>query len=137
MTKTIGCVISVCLFATMGGDARTASAQDSTPQPGQPTQNRVWVQNRSTEAVPVSIQQLSVDAPPLRVEVIGIPTVAIGAMTGPARSGRQVWEYQSVTIPTGQNPSALLNAAGAEGWETTGVVVPVRGGTLVVVKRPQ
>ena len=115
-----------------------APAQDQTPQPGQPTQARVWIQNHgNTEAVPVSIQNVAADVAPLRVDV-GIPTVAIGAgSVVQARVLRQPWEYEDVSIPSGQDPAALLGAAGADGWEVTSVVIPVQAGTLVVMKRPR
>jgi hypothetical protein len=49
----------------------------------------------------------------------------------PQRAARQPWEYQEVTIPSGQNAAAILNAAGADGWEAVGVTVAQQGGTLV------
>ena len=138
MTKTLACVLFACLLLAAGVALRVTAAQDRTPQPGQPTQGKVWIQNRGdAEAVPVSIQNMAKETPPLRVQVIGTPTVTIGAPSGQARAARQLWEYQDVTIPSGQDSAALLNAAGADGWEATGLAVPVQGGTLVVMKRPR
>jgi hypothetical protein len=116
-----------------------APAQDQTPQPGQPTQARVWIQNQgNTEAVPVSIRNVAADVAPLRVEVTGVPTVTIGSgSVVQARVTRQPWEYENVSIPPGQDAAVLLSAAGADGWEATGVVIPVQAGTLVVMKRPR
>jgi hypothetical protein len=138
MTKTLACVLSTCVVLAAGAVIRGRAAQDGTAQPGQPTQARVWVQNRGdAEAVPVTIQAMAVEVPPLRVQVVGPPMVAIGAPNGQARAVRQPWEYQNVTIPSGQDPAATLNAAGADGWEATGVAIPVQGGILVVTKRPR
>lgn len=137
MTKTLTCMLLACLL--LAGDAAIrATAQDQTLQPGQPTQGKVWIQNRGdTEAVPVSIQTMASEVPPLRVQVIGTPTVTIGGPGGQTAAIRQLWEYQDVTIPSGQDPAVLLNAAGADGWEATGVTVAAQGGTIVVMKRPQ
>jgi hypothetical protein len=137
MTKALACVLVACLVLAAELATRATSAQDGTAQPGQPTQGRVWVENRGDkEAVSVSIQNMAEEAPPLRVQVIG--PMAVGAASGQARGERRPWEYQDVTIPAGQSPAAVLNAAGADGWEATGVAVPIQGGgTLVVVKRPR
>jgi hypothetical protein len=131
MTKTLACVLSTCVVLAGGAVIRAGSAQDRASQPGQPTQGKVWIQNQGeTEAVPVRIQTMASEAPPLRVQIIGSPTAL-------APAARQLWEYQAVTISTGQNPVTALNTAGMEGWEATGVALPVQGGTLVVMKRPR
>jgi hypothetical protein len=119
------------------GTMLATSAQDRTLQPGQPTQGKVWIQNRGeNEAVPVIIQ----NAPsglPLQVQVTGssIVTTALGSVVD-ARLTRQPWEYRNVTIAAGQDAAAALNAVGMEGWETTGIVLPEQGRTVVVLKRP-
>ena len=137
MTKTLACVLFACLLLAAGVALRATATQDGTPQPGQPTQGKVWIQNSGeTEAVPVSIQDMASEAPPLRVQVIGTPTVTIGARSEQA-GGRPLWEYQDVTIPSGQDAAGLLNVAGADGWETTGVTVATQAGTVVVMKRPR
>ena len=131
MTKTIACVLSTCVVLAGGAVIRAKAPQDGTQKPGQATQAKVWIQNHGdAEAVPVTIQTMATEAPPLRVQVIGTPIVQ-------ARAVRQTWEYQNVTIQSGQNPAAILNSAGADGWEATGMAVPVQGGTLVVMKRPR
>jgi len=138
MNKPLAFVLSVCVLLACGAVMRDASAQDGTQQPGQPTQAKVWIQNRGdTEAVPVSIQNLA-SAPPLQVEVTGIPTVTIGpASVLQERVARQSWEYRQVNIAPGQDPITVLNAAGADGWETTGVALANQGQTVVVMKRPR
>ena len=130
MKKVSACVLVACLLLTAGGGVRFTAAQDSTAAPGQPTQARVWIQNRSSaEAVPVNIQSQAAEAPPLRVQVVdGQPTT--GQM-------RQIWEYRTVTVPPRIDPTALLSAAGADGWEVTGLALqaPNQNGTFVVLKR--
>jgi hypothetical protein len=138
MTKSLLCVLVACLSLAGGAAIRVSAGQDRTPQPGQATQAKVWIQNRGEqEAVPVSIQTMANEAPPMRVQVIGTPTVTMGAPGGLIRAARQPWEYKNLTVPSDQDPAGILNAAGADGWETTGVVVALQGGTLVVVKRPR
>jgi hypothetical protein len=138
MAKSILCVILACLSLAAGIAVHATAAQDRTAQPGQPTQGKVWIQNRGeTEAVPVRIQNFAPEAPPLRVQVIGTATVTLGAASVQVRAARQPWEYRDVTIPSSQGPAAILNAAGADGWEATGVAIPTQGGTLVVMRRPR
>jgi hypothetical protein len=138
MTKTLTCVLFACFLLAVGVALRAASAQNLPLQPGQMTQERVWIQNRGeAEAVPVSIENIASEAPPLRVQVIGTPTVMFGAASGQVRAVRQLWEYQHVTVPSGQDAAALLNVAGADGWEAIGVTVGAQGATLVLMKRPQ
>jgi hypothetical protein len=114
------------------------SSQDRTQQPGQPTRGKVWIENRGeAEAVPVNIQN-DTSSPPLKVQVMGVPTVTTGSGSFvQARTARQPWEYQAVRISSGQDPTAALNAAGADGWETTGVTFAEQGRTVVVMKRPR
>src|SRR5687767_12451060 len=71
MTKTLACALSACLLFAVGAPLRTTAAQDRTAQPGQPTQGKVWIQNRGdVEAVPVTIQNMATEGPPLRVQVV-------------------------------------------------------------------
>jgi len=76
MTKMLSCVLLACLLLAAGVAVRATAAQDRTSQPGQPTQGRVWIENRGDmEAVPVTIQNMATEAPPLRVQVMGTATV--------------------------------------------------------------
>jgi hypothetical protein len=136
MNKPLARVLSACLLLAAG--AVMLAAQDQTAQPGQPTRARVWIQNRGkTEAVPVSVQDVSADRP-LPVQVTGAPTVTTSpGSVVQARVARQSWEYHDVNITTGQDPIAVLNNAGGDGWETTGLVWPSAGGTVVIMKRPK
>ena len=119
-----------------GGAVFVASAQDRTAQPGQPTQARVWIQNRGQfEAVPVSIVTGNA---PVRVQIAG-PSVVT---TGPesvvtARAARQIWEYRDVRGAAAQDLVVALSAAGQDGWEATGITFQSAGQTVVIVKRPR
>lgn len=135
MTKPLTRVVYACVLVA-GAAVLATSAQDRTQQPGQPTQARVWVQNRGdSEAVPVSVVPSGV---PLPVQVTGVPVVT----TGPesvvqARVARQVWEYRDVRVAAGQDPVPALGRAGLDGWEATGVAFPSAGETIVIMKRPR
>jgi hypothetical protein len=138
MKRTFAYVLSLCVLLAAGGTAmQRGVSQDSTQYPGQPTRANVWIQNRGDmEAVPVSIENVSTLSA-LRVEVAGVPRVTIDpAGVAQVRTSRQAWGYRSVSVPAGQDPVAALNAAGADGWETTGVAISSGGATVIVLKRP-
>jgi hypothetical protein len=105
-----------------------ASPGQTTQQPGQMTQGHVQIDNRgANEAIPV---ELAVDRP-LRVQVVNDET------TGPVvvRVAR-LWEYQTVIIPSAEDPATRLNALGA-GWEATGIAIGQAGGARLLLKRPR
>jgi len=146
MTRTSAYVLFACallalsaLFTSFAGGTlvQRASAQDATQFPGQPTRANVWIQNRGDrEAVPVSIENVSTESA-LRVEVAGIPRVTMDpASVVQVRAARQAWGYRAVSVSNGQDPTAVLNSAGADGWETTGVAISTGGGTVILLKRP-
>lgn len=129
---SLTCVLLASSISTLA-----APTQDGTARPGQPTQARVWIENRgATEAVPVALQPPGPDIPPLPVQMTGTPTMTITGIVQ-TRAVREQWEYQAITIPNGQDVTQLLNAAGTGGWETTGLAVPTQNGTNVVMKRPR
>src|SRR5882724_4931427 len=100
-----------CLLLVVGGALYAPAAQDGTLQPGQRTQARVWIQNRGdAEAVPMSIQNMAPEAPPLRVQVVEAPVVTAPSRTGPVEP--PTWEYRDVIISADQDPLGVLNAAG-------------------------
>ena len=137
MNRTFAYVVSACALFAGGIAAQRASAQDTTQYPGQPTRANVWIQNRGAlEAVPVRIEDVSSESP-LRVEVAGIPRVTVDpANVLQARAARQAWGYRAVSVSNGQDPTAVLNSAGADGWETTGVAISTGGATVILLKRP-
>lgn len=139
MNRTLACALSACvLFAGGTAALRGTPAQDRTQQPGQPTQARVWIQNQGEmEAVPVSIQNVASESL-LRVQIAGVPVVATdpGSVVQ-ARMARQAWEYRAVSITGDQDAVTVLNNAGVDGWEATGLTFPPAGGTVVFMKRPR
>jgi hypothetical protein len=140
MNRTFAYVLSACALVVLfaGGTLmQRASAQNATQFPGQPTRASVWIQNRGDkEAVPVSIENVSTESA-LRVAVAGIPRVTLDpAGIVQVRATRQAWGYRAVSVGAGQDPTAVLNSAGADGWETTGVAISAGGTTVIVLKRP-
>lgn len=136
MGRMLSCGVVACLLIAGGAAAVAVGPQDATSTPGQPTQARVLILNRGdAEAVPVSIESA---AQPLRVDLATVPTVILAQGTVvQTRVTRQTWEYRGVRVGAGQNAAALLNAEGADGWETAGFTLPDQSGTIVVLKRPR
>ena len=115
--------------------SRTLASPEQTQQPGQMTQARVWIENRSrSEAVPVDLRDVNLDQP-LRVQIINGE-----AQYGPSnpvqvRPLRSLWEYQTVTFATGEDMVQKLNPLGGNGWETTGITSVNAQGTMLLLKR--
>ena len=118
--------------------ASTPTAAPGQTYPGQATQARVWIQNHGrSEAIPMSVQEIASDAT-MRVQVVGMPSVAIGAPdTLATRRARQGWEYQRLLLnPTADDITPQLNALGGNGWEAVFQYATPSGGLVVVLKRP-
>ena len=137
MNRTFAYVLAAFVLFAGGTLMQRASAQDGTQYPGQPTRANVWIRNQGDmEAVPVSIENVSTLSA-LRVEVAGIPRVTVDpANVLQTRATRQAWGYRAISVAAGQDPTAALNNAGADGWETTGVAISTGGATIIVLKRP-
>ena len=104
-----------------------ASPGQTTQQPGQMTQGHVQIDNRGrNEAIPVELDA----GKTLRVQVVN-DTAAPAVV----RAVRLSWEYQTVTIPSNEDPATRLNALGASGWETAGYAVAQSEGTRLLLKR--
>ncbi len=137
MNNTLVIMLSGSVVLAAGAAVLATSAQEGTKQPGQATQSRVWIENRGdSEAVPVSIQSLSSDMPPLKVQVVAGPA-ATTARVPQDSAARRPWEYESLTVPRARDLAAALNVAGAEGWETTGISFTTQSETVVMMKRPK
>jgi hypothetical protein len=126
---TLGAVAAAALGQTQQG-----TTAPGLPQPGMATKPSVWVENRGAEqAVPITVERVTA---PLNVQVVGVPTFALSSetilTTRPVRLG---WEYRTLTVKAGTDPSGELNAAGAEGWEVVGVLVADRQATALLLKR--
>jgi hypothetical protein len=121
----------------VAGTSILAAPQQTTKTPGQMTEAHVWVENRGrNEAVPVDLREVNLDAP-LRVQIInGEPQYAQAAGPVQVREMRRLWEYKTITAAPTQDVTALLNAEGATGWETTGTVFANADGTTrLLLKR--
>jgi hypothetical protein len=135
MGRTLVYFLSCAAIAIASAAAVAAPGQD---RPGQPTQARVFIENRanSGQAIPVSLERESLDAP-IRVQVTGSPAVTIGGSIAlPTRAVRQNWEYQTVTVPAGQDPAAVLAPLGRDAWEATAQLATGDGSTRLLLKRP-
>jgi hypothetical protein len=133
--KSIAVTSLACVLFAGSLSTLAAPTQDGTARPGLSTQARVWVENRgAAEAIPVSLQPSGSGALP--VVVTGTPPTSISGVVQ-TRVSRVPWEYRTVVIATGQDAAALLNAAGAEGWEMTGLAIATQTGATVVMKRPR
>ena len=134
MNRALVAILSI--GAVSAGSAMLAAPQ---VRPGEVTKASVWVENRGrAEALPTIIESMSVDATPLRVEVIGTPTVAVVPSTVvQARLARQVWEHRLLTIPAGQDLAAVLSKTDVDGWEAVGFQMTPQGSTAVLLKRPR
>ena len=112
--------VAVACALVVVGSTMLASPGQTTQQPGQMTQGHVRIDNHGpNEAIPV---ELTLDKP-LRVQVVNVETARLS------------WDYQTVTVPTAEDPAARLNALGVSGWETTGIAVAQAGGTRLLLKR--
>jgi hypothetical protein len=128
---------AVAFALIVAGTSILAAPAQTTAQPGQMTQAHVWVQNRGrSEAIPVDVRELNLDAP-LRVQVINGEQQYASINPVQVREVRRVWDYETILIPADASDSmaALLNARGANGWETTGIATVNANGTTLLLKR--
>jgi hypothetical protein len=118
------------LFVILAGGAGAVAlgARGQTARPGDMTQSRVWVENRSrSEAIPVVVENV---ATPVTVHLDSTSSVQ-------TFSGRQIWEYRSIPLGAGADPTRGLSGAGGEGWEAVGVLQSGATGATVLLKRPR
>ena len=108
-------------------------------RPGEMTEAKVWIQNRTrADAVPVNLSVADIETP-LRVLVSNAEanphTVRV---SGPVRTQtmRQEWEYETVVIIPDSSLQPL-KTLGAAGWETTGISWLSPQGTMLLLKRPR
>ena len=128
--KPISVAVACAIFVV--SSAMLASPQQTTQTPGQMTQARVWIENRSRdEAVPVTIQGATLDTP-LRVRVNSDADDPVNVRV--VRQPR-AWQYQTVIVKPDENLATALSAPGAAGWETTGIAFSNAAGTTILLKR--
>jgi hypothetical protein len=136
MSKPFVCALVATVLA--GAGATMPAGQQ---RPGEMTRGEVWIQNRGkTEAVPVMIEEVAtvqvIGTP--AVQVSGTPTVTISpSSVAQARLVRQVWDYHTVKVATGQDAASALSRPGNEGWEATGNQFSDGFGTTILMKRPR
>jgi hypothetical protein len=111
------------------------ASPEQTRTPGQMTEAHVWVENRGpNEALPVDLRNVNLDHP-LRVQVINSEPQYGSTSPVQVRSVRLLWDYRTITVLPAEDLAARLNALGAEGWDTTGIVFVKVEGTTVLLKR--
>jgi len=121
-----------------GGSAMLAAPEQQTAQfPGQMTEARVTVQNRSkSDAVAVTLMDAAADLPPLSVRLVNPPNVATAEPLR-VRAVQQPWEYQVVPVPAAPNAMNTLANLGNQGWEVTGGFNAANGAAMLLLKRPR
>ena len=132
MTSLLVCGIVVAMTAQ--GGVPPPPPQEGIP--GRGTQARMYVLNRDkSDAIPVTV----VSTEPVRAAIVGTATVSVdpeSTVHVRAVSVRQAWEYR--TLQVGANdPSSVLNGAGADGWELAATLPGGGGTTQLVLKRPR
>jgi hypothetical protein len=124
-----------CLGACVATASALVAGQQTTLTPGQMTEARVKIENRGPgEAVPVDLRDVNVREP-LRVQVINGDATHPTTQPVLVRLVRPSWDYTTITVPADQDIARVLNARGAEGWETTGITLPTAQGPTLVLKR--
>jgi hypothetical protein len=137
-TEMRNAIIAGVLTPALIAAATVTPGAPQTVQPGQPTQARVWVENRGrSEAVAVDLRDINIDRP-LRVHVVnGEPESGDITNAVPTRAARQLWEYATAALLPGTDIAAVLNTRGAAGWEAVGTTSVSAEGTTILLKRPR
>jgi hypothetical protein len=132
-------VMSALAAALVVGGSTMRAAPDQT-RPGEMTEAKVWIQNRSRgEAIPVNLRNVELEAP-LRVQVAnGDANPHSVRLVGQTRVQllKQEWEYDTLVIVAGASPVQALKSLGLAGWETTGVAWMEGAQTTLLLKRPR
>ena len=120
-------IVSFVMFACVTSAGILVARAQSTARPGEPTQARVWIENRNpNEAVPVIVENV---ATPITAHLDSTSTVQTVA-------GHQTWQYHSEQLPPGA-PASVLDRAGMDGWEAVGVLQSGPMGVTILFKRPR
>jgi len=134
-----GMIVAIVLLSGLtAGSQMLAAPGQATARPGEMTQARVFIENHSSsEAIPVSLENLGDLRRPLSVEVSGVPTVTFPPNTT-VRIGvtRQPWDYRMLTLASGADAESALRQAGSDGWEAVGLQ-PAPTGLTILLKRPR
>jgi len=131
-------VMSLLAAALVAGSTMRAAPDQS--RPGEMTEAKVWIQNRSrAEAIPVDLREVNLDTP-LRVQVANGETNPHSVrVAGPIRVQllKQEWDYDTLVIAAGTSPVQALRSPGLAGWETTGIAWTAGEQTTLLLKRPR
>ena len=133
--------MSLLAVALVAAGTTMRAAPDQTARPGDMTEARLWIQNRSrADAIAVNLRAADIEAP-LRVQVANTDSNPHSVkVTGSIRTQplRQEWDYEIVAIVPDTNPLQALKPLGVAGWETTGVSwTNAQGATTLLLKRPR
>jgi hypothetical protein len=107
-----------------------------TVRPGDIPRPDVWIKNGSAEPIPVDVREVHVEKPIAVVLMNGETSSSAAAAPIRVRVVPPAWSYRTLVInATTGDPAGLLQGAGAEGWETTGLVWTRGADTVVLMKR--
>ena len=136
ISRRIAIGFFLVLVCIAGADFLSARGQ-STARPGEPTQARVWIENRApNDAVPVIVQNV---ATPITAHLDTSSTVTAhldSTSTVQTVAARQTWQYRSELLSTGAS-ATVLDRAGMDGWEAVGVLQTGPMGVTILFKRPR
>ena len=129
------------LAAALVAAGTMRAAPDQAARPGDMTEARFWIQNRTrADAIAVNLRAADLEAP-LRVQVANTDSNPHSVkVSGSVRTQplRQEWDYDTTVVAPGANPLPALRTLGMAGWETTGVSwSSPQGTTTLLLKRPR
>jgi hypothetical protein len=138
MAQWMRVVVVLVLMAGAAGAGVAIGGATQEPEPP-----KVLVANKPNQAVPVDATVSLIRQP---VILDGRTTVALRPGTTVAleqgttiRVEAPIWEYRELRVPTDAGNIAAvmphLTAAGAQGWETTGLQFASAGTTVLILKR--
>jgi len=128
------------LMAVAASAAAGAVVGGQTKEPEYP---KVVVANKAADRVPVLAEVTSLPAVQVASGTVDLTAETIASLKDGAlvRLAPPEWEYRELKAPTspGVYRSLLkeLTEAGAEGWETSGLMFSDTDATIVILKRPK
>ena len=133
--------MSLLAAALVAAGTTMRAAPDQTARPGDMTEARLWIQNRTrADAIAVNLRAADIETP-LRVQVANTDSNPHSVkVMGSIRTQplRQEWDYDTTVVAPGANPLPALKTLGLAGWETTGVSWSNPQGTMtLLLKRPR